>query len=310
VAAARGMGLFALAALCAVGLPACGPKSVIRPSETHVLEARAGGGVDTAPKEELRMVPPEAYMRTYLALFGGLVPLDAQARARGTDGAQLFDTWDDYFSALGFPDYRLDLPRAAQTNALMIATFERLGVALCDRAVEHDLGHRDLAVARVGPPPPRPMGRKPGGAADEKRERAERRAERQAERQRDAMGNGAAQGADADAGSSAGAGGALPASGPKVLFTFEMPRGPLDAAAFAPRFDVLHRRFLGYPAELAPPERAGRFFALYQSIVARHSTVATGSTGAGRGRARFTPEQAGWAAVCYGLVRHPEFQLY
>ena len=25
---------------------------------------------------------------------------------------------------------------------------------------------------------------------------------------------------------------------------------------------------------------------------------------------RFTPGESGWAAVCYGLVRHPEFLLY
>ena len=77
-------------------------------------------------------------MRTYLHLFGGLAPLEFQKRARGSDGASLFDTWDDYVSALGFPDYRLDVPRQTQTNALMVATFERLGVALCDRALEHD----------------------------------------------------------------------------------------------------------------------------------------------------------------------------
>ncbi len=152
------------------------------------------------------MVPPEVYMRTYLQLFGGLAPLEVQKRARGGDGGQLFDTWDDYVSALGFPDYRLDIPRQTQTNALMVATFERLGVALCDRAVEHD-----LQGAR--PPPPR------------------RRAPHLRLRRR--------------------------------------PRARVDAAAFAPRFDVLHRTFLGYPASLAPPERVARFFALYRDIVAR-----------------------------------------
>ena len=86
------------------------------------------------------MVPPEVYMRTYLQLFGGLLPSEVQAKAKGKDGNQLFDTWDDYVSSLGFPDYRLDIPRQTQTNALMVASFERLGIALCDRAVEHDLG--------------------------------------------------------------------------------------------------------------------------------------------------------------------------
>jgi hypothetical protein len=196
---------------------------------------------DAAPKEDLRMVPPEVYMRTYLQLFGGLAPLEAQKRARGGDGAGLFDTWDDYVSALGFPDYRLDVPRQTQTNALMVATFERLGVALCDRAVEHDL-------------------RPPKG------------------------------------------GGEPPPVAQRVIFAFEAPRGDVDAAGFAPRFDVLHRTFLGYPASLAPPERTARFFQLYRDIAAGHAKAAP--------RSRFSPSEAGWAAVCYGLVRHPEFHLY
>lgn len=204
-----------------------GPKTAMPP---HGILAE-----DTAPKEDLRMVPPEAYMRTYLTLFGALAPLDVQKRARGADGSQLFDTWDDYVSALGFPDYRLDVPRLSQTNALMVSTFERLGVALCDRAVEHDL-----------------RGKLPG------RERA--------------------------------------------VFAFDVPRGPVDAKAFAPRFDVLHRTFLGYPASLAPPQRTARFFQLYRDIVAGHAKADP--------RSRFSPDEAGWAAVCYGLVRHPEFHLY
>jgi hypothetical protein len=230
----------ALAAACAL-LLACG-----RPSE-HVYPTPAGPLVplgslaeDTAPKEDLRMVPPEVYMRTYLQLFGGLAPLEAQKRARGADGNRLFDTWDDYVSALGFPDYRQDIPRQAQTNALMVATFERLGIALCDRAVEHDL------QARAGAP-------------------------------------------------------AMPVAG-RVIFAFEIPAGPLDAAAFATRFDVLHRTFLGYPAELGPPLRTARFFALYSDTVAGHANADP--------RSRFSPGEAGWAAVCYGLVRHPEFHLY
>ena len=78
-------------------------------------------------------------MRTYLQLFGALSPADAQKTARGNEGSALFDTWDDYVSSLGFPDYRTDIPRQTQTNTLMVATFEALGVALCDRALEHDL---------------------------------------------------------------------------------------------------------------------------------------------------------------------------
>jgi hypothetical protein len=82
------------------------------------------------------MVPPEAYLRAYLAWFGGLAPLDVQQRAKGKN---LFDAWDDYLAALGLPDYRIDLPRQTQTNTLMLATLGRLGEALCVRAAEHDL---------------------------------------------------------------------------------------------------------------------------------------------------------------------------
>jgi hypothetical protein len=187
--------------------------------------------LDTSPKERRRMVPPEVYVRTYLALFGGLAPLAAQnvARGAGKQNGQLFDTWDDYLSALGLPDYRIDQPRAEKTNALMMATFERLGVALCDRAVEHDL--------------------RPGGL------------------------------------------------GPPLIFTFDAP-ATLDEPGFATRFDALHRAFLGYPASLAPPSRVERFYKLYQEVVAHH------------GKSLLSPVEAGWAAVCYGLVRHPEFILY
>jgi hypothetical protein len=214
---------------------ACGPRAAIPPEPGPKLELRAETPQDTAPKAEPRMVPPEAYMRTYLTLFGGLAPVEVQKKARGADGAQLFDAWDDYFAALGFPDYRIDMPRATQTNALMVATFERLGVALCDRAVEHDLKANALLVERT-------------------------------------------------------------------VFAFETPK-VVDRAAFDPRFDVLHRTFLGYPAKLAPPERGERFFALFQDVMKRHEKPGTP-------KSRFTPSEAGWASVCYGLIRHPEFQLY
>jgi hypothetical protein len=277
-----------------LGAAACGPKEIVRPTEARFLVATRGADVDTAPKEDLRMVPPEAYMRTYLALFGGLLPLEAQARARGAQGGQVFDTWDDYFSALGFPDYHLDLPRGAQTNALMMATFERLGVALCDRAVEHDLGGEELVVPKVPPPPPRGMGKNGDGkVAERKRDRADRP---------EAMGAMAGPKAP-EADLPPPLPGGLAASAPKLIFTFGLPKGPLDAGAFAQRFDILHRRFLGYPAELAPTDRTARFFALYNQIAQRHA----GANGKGK---RFTPAEAGWAAVCYGLVRHPEFQLY
>ncbi len=223
----------------AASLAACGsaPPLVVEPVAAGTLQPLGVSVEDTTPKEDLRIVPPEVTMRTYLRLFGALAPLDFQKDTRGRDGASLFDTWDDYVAALGFPDYRLDVPRQTQTNALMVATFERIGVALCDRALEHDW--------------------------------------KAAER---------------------------PPVQERVVFAFDPPAGAVSAADFAPRFDVLHRTFLGYPASLAPPEREARFYALYDSSAKGHPRAAPGS--------RFSPAEAGWAALCYGLVRHPEFQLY
>jgi hypothetical protein len=198
--ARRGRLVAAAVALATCVGCAAHPPEVVAPMAPAPLTAIAVTAEDTTHKEDLRMVPPEAYMRTYLQLFGGLAPQDVQKLARAKDGSQLFDTWDDYVSALGFPDYRLDIPRQTQTNALMIATFERLGVALCDRALEHDL------------------------------------------------------------------------------------------------------TFLGYPAALAPPDRTSRFFNLYRGIESDRAKS--------KEKSRFSPSEAGWAAVCYGLVRHPEFHLY
>jgi hypothetical protein len=183
---------------------------------------------DNSIKEGPRLMPAESYIRSYLQLFGGLSPMDAQLAARGKDGA-LFDRWTDYLAALGLPDYKVDIGRATQTNALMVATFERLGIALCDRAVENDLR---------------------GGTAK------------------------------------------------KVVFTFDAP-ATLDLAAFTTRFDQMHRTFLGYPAELAPTDRTKRFFDLYTDAVSKQ----------GKGL-KLSPVEAGWASVCYGLIRHPEFHLY
>src|SRR5690349_12324003 len=102
--------------------------------------------LDTTPQGRRRMVPPEVYLRAYLAWFGGLAPLDVQQRAKPKN---LFDTWDDYLAALGLPDYKIDLPRQGQTNSLMLATFGRLGEALCVRAAEHDLHAKTPSAARV-----------------------------------------------------------------------------------------------------------------------------------------------------------------
>ncbi len=191
---------------------------------------------DRSPKEPPRLMPAETLIRSYIALFGGLSPQALQVRLRGATSDNLFDTWGDYLSALGVPDYSVDIPRAPQTNALMLAAFERIGVALCERAVQNDLR----------------------GAV---------------------------------------------ALGDRVLFRFEL---PADARAltdeeFATRFDLLHRRVLGYPAALAPDSRAPRFRALYQGAVSRHADAGTRS---------FNGPEAGWASVCEGLVRHPEFHLY
>ena len=186
---------------------------------------------DTSIKEGPRIIPAESYIRSYLMLFGGLSPLDTQAALAGKDGQQLFDTWSDYLGTLGMPDYRYDTPRISQTNALMVATFERVGIALCDRALEHD---------RTTPP--------------------------------------------------------------RVIYDFDIPTSPTQAD-FNTRFDVMHRTFLNYPSALAPTDRVNRFWQLYQDTVKLHS-------GGDAGASRFTPAEAGWAAVCYGLVRHPEFHLY
>jgi hypothetical protein len=232
---------FALAVLAAASVFTMGcaaaPPPLVAPVPGGTLQPSAVALEDTTPKEDLRMVPPEVTMRTYLRLFGALAPLDFQKDARGRDGGNLFDTWDDYVAALGFPDYRLDVPRQTQTNALMVATFERIGIALCDRALEHDW--------KGNPPPP----------VQE-----------------------------------------------RVIFAFDPTKGDVSPADFAPRFDVLHRTFLGYPASLAPAERAPRFYALFETIAKGHATADA--------KSRFSPDEAGWAAVCYGLVRHPEFHLY
>ena len=106
------------------------------PTAPQPLPAHTQTMLDTTPKERRRMVAPETYLRAYLTWFGGLVPLDVQQRARPKG---LFDAWDDYLSALGLPDYKIDLPRQTQSNTLMLATLGRLGEALCVRAAERDL---------------------------------------------------------------------------------------------------------------------------------------------------------------------------
>jgi hypothetical protein len=204
-----------------LALPACTSSVTAR---TTPLPPMKQVMLDTTPKERRRMVPPEVYLRAYLGWFGNLAPLDVQTRAKPNG---LFDTWDDYLSALGLPDYKIDLPRQGQSNTLMLATLGRLGEALCVRAAEHDLHRHQLAV----------------------------------------------------------------------VFTFDPKVGSLDE--FAPKLDVLHRTFLGYPLRLAPADRAGKLYALYSGVVARHTA-----------KNPLSPDETAWAAVCAALVEHPEAELY
>ncbi len=84
----------------------------------------------------------------------------------------------------------------------------------------------------------------------------------------------------------------------RVVFAFDPKESP-TLADFTPRFDVLHRTFLGYPAELAPRGRIEHFFTLYQQIAANHS-----------GSKPLTSDETAWAAICTALVQHPETELY
>ncbi|AUX43384.1 uncharacterized protein SOCE26_048320 [Sorangium cellulosum] len=195
---------------------------------------------DHTPKQGPRVVPAEVFLQSYLRFFGDdLTPLEVEAIARGDDAGSVFDRWADYQSSLGLPDYKLDVSRQAHTNTLMLATFERLGIALCVRKAEVEL--------RSSPPPPAIAARR--------------------------------------------------------VFAFDMTPAPPTDAEFAERFDVLHRTFLGYPAALAPTDRTSRFRAVFRDILARRTQT-------GAPASRFSPQQAAWSAVCYGLVRHPEFVLY
>lgn len=86
------------------------------------------------------------------------------------------------------------------------------------------------------------------------------------------------------------------------VFDFSAKPGPITLDEFRPRFDVLHRTFLGYPAALAPPERVEEFHALYTKVEERHRTD--------KKLGGLPSHLAGWSAVCQGLARHPEFHHY
>ena len=131
--------------LLAIGLlAACGGRAIRASAPEPLPDTAAPTVVQVA--EQRRMLPPEAYLRAYLAWFGGLAPRDLEARARG---GGMFDSWDAYLAALGLPDYKRDLPRQEQTNALMLSTLGRLGEALCARAAERDLHQNPPLGSRV-----------------------------------------------------------------------------------------------------------------------------------------------------------------
>lgn len=221
------------------------PAELVKPQEV------APPKVESAPREafvprEPRMVPAETLIRSYAAIFGDLIgPEGRKNYPLGSRTGRYFG-WEEHLPGLGVPDYQRDLPRVGQTNTVMVAEFERLAAALCDRAAARDLlpnpNAKPLtpelkALVQVNAPP---------------------------------------------------------------VFPFTAKAGPISEADFAPRFDSLHRTFLGYPAELAPKERIGEFYALYTHVEARHRADKPSS-------ASFV---SAWSAVCQGLARHPEFHHY
>ena len=216
--------------------------AVDKPIEGNISDSLPGHSSieDNSKKEGPRLLPPETYMRTYLQFFDNKkTPLELETYMRGLDDSGVFDRWADYLGSLGMPDYKLDVGRQDHTNTLMVASLERLGIALCIRKAEVELNVE-------GAPPP------------------------------------------------------LSA---RTVFAFDMtPQNPTDTE-FLERFDKMHRIFLGYPVSMADPKRVPRFLGVFRDIIHRHEA-------AGAPTSRFTPQQAGWAGMCYALVRHPEFQMY
>lgn len=131
----RGLGMALL--LCA----ACSGNGTDPPVPSTTLGQVPGHDTvaqDNSHKEPPRLGVAESYLGSYLKIFGGATALQAQRDLQAA-GNNLFDNWAAYLGALGLPSYAIDLPRRGETNALMIAAFERLGEALCDRALERDL---------------------------------------------------------------------------------------------------------------------------------------------------------------------------
>ncbi|MEO8702145.1 MAG: hypothetical protein ABI867_19030 [Kofleriaceae bacterium] len=127
-----------------VALVACTHAGSITPTRSPLPE-HAELVLDGSSGARRRMVPPEAFLRAYLGWFGDLAPNEIFQRTHGS----LFDRWVDYLAALGLPDYQVDAPRLAQSNAMMLATMGRLAEALCIRSAEHDLHKHAPADRRV-----------------------------------------------------------------------------------------------------------------------------------------------------------------
>jgi len=118
-------------------LVACSSRGVEQPTSASPPDHKPFA--ITAQQHGPRMVPPEAFLRAYLEWFGHLGPRDVPKTARGW---KLFDDWYDYLAALGLPDYKIDFPRATQSNTMMLATLGRLGEALCIKSAERDFRGR------------------------------------------------------------------------------------------------------------------------------------------------------------------------
>jgi hypothetical protein len=235
-------------AVALIPLAAChrAPPELVRPQVASVPDVAVAPRESFIPREP-RLMPAETLIRSYTAIFGDLVEPEARTRYDRSNQRGRYFGWSEQLSALGLPDYTRDQARASQTNTIMIAAFEKLAIALCDRAAIRDLR---LDKANVKPLSP------------------ELKALVQVE-------------------------------APPV-FAFEPKSAPLSEADFVPRFDVLHRTFLGYPAALAPREREAEFYALYKKVEQRHVAAKSGQA----------PHIPAWSAVCQGLARHPEFHHY
>ena len=95
-----------LAASCAKDAPE--DTAGLKPAPITSIPGHDSLAQDTAPKEGPRIIPPEAYLRTYLQLFGGLSALEVQAVA---NPSSLFDALNDYLGLIGLPYYGTDIQR-------------------------------------------------------------------------------------------------------------------------------------------------------------------------------------------------------